>query len=57
MAHGDLTRKTHQDVKAYGHDAMNDNKVEEINGKAQNVRLGHDPGQDEKENKKEKRAN
>jgi hypothetical protein len=31
MAHGDLTRKAHQDVKAYGDNTMNDNKIKEIN--------------------------
>jgi len=54
MTHGDLTRVTHENVETDGHNAMNDNKIEEINGKPQDMGLGHDPGQEEKKSKKEK---
>jgi hypothetical protein len=32
---------------------MDDDQVEEVNGKAQNVRFGHDPGEKNKENQKQ----
>jgi len=54
MTHGDLTRISYENVETDGHNAMNDNQVEEINGKPQDVGSGHDPGQEQKKNKKEK---
>jgi hypothetical protein len=57
MAHGDLPCITHENVEAYSHDAMNDNQVEEINGKSQDVGFGHDPRQDEQKHEKYKRTN
>ncbi len=44
MAQGDLAGVSYEDIQADGHDAVNDDEVQKVNGNAQKVGLGDKPG-------------
>jgi hypothetical protein len=53
MAQGDLAGVSHKDVQADGDDAVNDDEIQKVNGNAQKVGLGYEPGQEEEDGKED----